>query len=84
VHGFAGRWLVNGAGRGILKIELSPAQRAYVIGVPVRLRELLLSVNEVSALAAALAGSRAARDTSMPPNNELQRTKPAQAMELRR
>jgi hypothetical protein len=58
VHGFGGRWLVNGAGRGILRIELSPAQRAYMMGLPVRLRELLVSVGDVSVLAAALTGSR--------------------------
>jgi len=57
VHGFGGRWLVNGAGRGILRIELSPAQRAYMMGLPVRLRELLVSVGDVSVLAAALTGS---------------------------
>jgi hypothetical protein len=54
VHGFRGRWLVNGAGRGILSIRLSPVQRAYVVGVPVRLRELLVSVTDSAALAAAL------------------------------
>lgn len=84
VHGFGGSWLVNGAGRGILRIELSPAQRASVMGVPVRLRELLVSVSEVSVLAAALTGSSCAPETGMPPNDELQRTRPAQAMEPRR
>jgi hypothetical protein len=54
VHGFGGRWLVNGSGRGILSIRLNPGQRASVIGVPVRLRELLVSVTEPPALAAAL------------------------------
>lgn len=54
VHGFRGRWLVNGSGRGILRIQLGPAQRAYVLGVPVRLRELLVSVDDLDALAAAL------------------------------
>jgi hypothetical protein len=62
VHGFGGRWLVNGAGREILRVELSPAQRAYVMGVPVRLRELLVSVSEVSVLAAALMGPGCARE----------------------
>ena len=57
VHGFGGRWLVNGSGRGILSIQLSPAQRAYVMGVPVRLRDLLVSVREPSTLAAALRSS---------------------------
>jgi hypothetical protein len=54
VHGFAGRWLVNGSGRGILTISLDPAQRGYVIGFPVRLRQLMVSVAEPSELAAAL------------------------------
>jgi hypothetical protein len=54
VHGFGGRWLVNGSGREILSIRLDPVQRAYLMGVPVELRELLVSVSECSALAAAL------------------------------
>jgi hypothetical protein len=57
VHGFGGRWLVNGSGRGILRIQLSPAQPAHVMGVPVRLRELLVSVSEPPVLAAALGRS---------------------------
>lgn len=56
VHGFAGRWLVNGSGRGILEIQLSPVQRGYVVGVPVRLRELLVSVRDPPTLASALRG----------------------------
>lgn len=57
VHGFAGRWLVNGSGRGILVIHLAPAQRAYVMAFPVRLRQLMVSVEDPRALAAALTGS---------------------------
>jgi hypothetical protein len=57
VHGFAGRWLVNGSGQGILTISLTPAQRGYVMGFPVRLRQLMVSVVEPSALAAALMSS---------------------------
>lgn len=56
VHGFGGRWLVNGSGRGILAIQLSSVQRAWVMGVPVRLRELVVSVTEAAELAAALGG----------------------------
>ena len=54
VHGFGGRWLVNGAGRDILRVELSPPQRAHVMGIPVRLRELLVSVGNPSVVAAAV------------------------------
>lgn len=57
VHGFAGRWLVNGSGRGILTIYLKLAQRGYVMGFPVGLRELMVSVAEPLALAAALMSS---------------------------
>jgi hypothetical protein len=56
VHGFAGRWLVNGSGRGILIIDLEPVQRGYVLGFPVRLRQLMVSVAEPSKLAATLTG----------------------------
>jgi hypothetical protein len=55
VHGWAGRWLVNGAGDGIVAIDLEPKQRAYVLGVPVSLRHLLVSVDDPSALKQALA-----------------------------
>lgn len=54
VHGFAGRWLVNGSGQGILTINLVPPQRGYVMGFPVRLRQLMVSVEEPAILAAAL------------------------------
>jgi hypothetical protein len=54
VHGFAGRWLVNGSGRGILSIDLMPPQRAYIMGFPIRLRQLMVSVAEPATLASAL------------------------------
>ncbi len=51
VHGFAGRWLVNGSGDRILAVELEPPQRGWVLGVPVKLRQLLVSVDDPEALA---------------------------------
>ena len=54
VHGFAGRWLVNGAGDGIVDLCFEPTQRAYVVGWPVSLRHLLLSVDDPNGLADAL------------------------------
>jgi hypothetical protein len=54
VHGFAGRWLVNGSGQGIVSITLEPRQRGYVVGFPVRLRNLLVSVEDPAGLMAAL------------------------------
>ena len=57
VHGFGGRWLVNGSGRNLVLMALDPPQRGQVMGFPVRLRELLVSVEDVAAVAAALSGS---------------------------
>jgi hypothetical protein len=45
---------VNGSGQGIVTLELNPRQRAYVMGFPVRLRRLMVSVGEPAALAQAL------------------------------
>jgi hypothetical protein len=45
VHGWAGRWLVNGSGKGIVRIEIDPAARARVMGIPVRLTTLLVSAS---------------------------------------
>jgi hypothetical protein len=56
VHGFRGRWLVNGSARGIVSVQLSPPGRAYLMGFPLRLQELMVSVAEPTALAAALRG----------------------------
>jgi hypothetical protein len=57
VHGFAGRWLVNGSGKGLLILNLLPTQRGHVLGFPVRLKQLIVSVEDPGALAAALMNS---------------------------
>ncbi|WP_242394786.1 hypothetical protein [Anaeromyxobacter oryzisoli] len=54
VHGVAGRWLVNGSGGGIVNITLGPSQRGFVMGFPVRLRNLLVSVEDPIGLMATL------------------------------
>ena len=54
VHGFGGRWLVNGSGEGLVEIALQPRQRGHVVGFPVRLATLLVSVDDPVTLAAAL------------------------------
>ncbi|HET7040792.1 MAG TPA: hypothetical protein VFI13_02190 [Gemmatimonadales bacterium] len=51
VHGWNGRWLVNGSGEGLLGLTLEPTQCACVMGVPVRLRELWVSVQDPLAVA---------------------------------
>jgi len=54
VHGLLGRWLVNGSGQNLVVIDLEPRQRAHVMGFPVRLRQLSVSVEDPSAVVAAL------------------------------
>ena len=54
VHGGRGRWLVNGAWTRLVTIDLEPRQRARVLGVPVRLRQLVLSARDPEALVAVL------------------------------
>jgi hypothetical protein len=54
VHGWRGRWLVNGAGTGLVRITLDPPQRARTTGVSIRLRELTVNVEDPAALVAAL------------------------------
>jgi len=44
-HGWKGRWLVNGANRPIAAIELAQPSRARVLGFPVDVTELLVSVD---------------------------------------
>lgn len=56
VHGRKGRYLVNGSARGLVQIELTPPQRARMLGMPIELRELTVSVAEPHALVAALRG----------------------------
>jgi hypothetical protein len=53
-HGWRGVWLVNGSSKGIVRVSIDPVQRAAVIGFPVKLRELLVSVTEPDAFMAAL------------------------------
>jgi hypothetical protein len=54
VHGWRGRWLVNGAASGIVTIDIEPPARAKVLGVPVPLRTLQVSVESPEELIAAL------------------------------
>jgi hypothetical protein len=42
VHGWRGRWLVNGAGGPLVAIEIAPPARARVLGIRVRLHKLIV------------------------------------------
>jgi hypothetical protein len=58
VHGWGGRWLVNGAGVDLVRISFEPEQRAHTIGIRVRLRELIVNVADPDALMTALGATR--------------------------
>ncbi len=55
VHGWNGRWLVNGSGQGLVTISIDPRARAYTLGFPVRLRQLIVSAAAPTELIDALA-----------------------------
>jgi hypothetical protein len=46
VHGWRGRWLVNGSAKGMVELTIDPPVRAYVAGVPITLRTLWVSVTD--------------------------------------
>jgi hypothetical protein len=45
-HGWRGRWLVNGSMRGLVDITVDPPARARCLGWPIRLRLLIVSLEE--------------------------------------
>ncbi len=54
VHGWRGRWLVNGSSLGLVDVTIDPPAACRVMGVPVRLREVRVSVTEPEQLIAEL------------------------------
>lgn len=58
VHGWGGRWRVNGAFSPIVRIRFEPAQRARVILLPLRVHTVEVSAEDPDALIAALAPAR--------------------------
>ncbi len=55
VHGWRGRWLVNGSLQGLVAIEIDPPICARVLIAPVRLRTLYISLVDPDGFRAALA-----------------------------
>lgn len=51
-HGWRGRWLVNGARSGIVVLDIDGRPRAWVTGIPVRLRQLAVSMDDPDAFLA--------------------------------
>jgi hypothetical protein len=54
VHGWRGRWLVNGAATGLVAISVDPPVHSWATGFPVKLRELTVSLEDPDAFIAAL------------------------------
>ncbi len=54
VHGWRGRWLVNGSMDRIVGLDIDPAVRALAVGLPVHLHYLALSLEDPDAFLAAL------------------------------
>ena len=53
-HGWRGRWLVNGSSEGIVILHLEPSVRGRVLGFPVKVTELALSLEDPEGFCQAL------------------------------
>ncbi len=53
-HGWRGRWLVNGSSKGIVVLQVEPPARGRVIGFPVKVGELAVSMEDPEGLCGAL------------------------------
>ncbi|MGH9037979.1 MAG: hypothetical protein ACRD0O_19650 [Acidimicrobiia bacterium] len=53
-HGWRGRWLVNGSRQGIVSLDIDPPTRAWTLAIPVRLRQLAVSLEDPDGFLAAL------------------------------
>jgi hypothetical protein len=54
VHGWRGKWLVNGSSEGLVVITVDPAAPARMTGIPVKLRVLRISLEDPDAFIAAV------------------------------
>ena len=60
VHGWRGRWLVNGSSDGIVGVEIDPPARAWTLGIPIRLRTVHISLADPRGLITALTSAPSA------------------------
>ncbi len=58
VHGWRGRWLVNGSMRGLVSVTIDPPSPARTIGFPLQLRELVVSLEEPEAFVETIAAAQ--------------------------
>lgn len=54
VRGWAGRWILSGASDGLVRLDLASEARARVMGIPMRLTSLQVSVETAPELLRAL------------------------------
>lgn len=54
VHGWGGRWLVNGSMKQLIAIQIEPRVGGRVLGVPVRLRTIYVSLVDPDQFIAAI------------------------------
>jgi hypothetical protein len=54
VHGWRGRWLVNGSSSGLVRIDFNPPVRARMGPVPLTVRELRVSVEDPAGVVSTL------------------------------
>jgi hypothetical protein len=55
VHGWRGRWLVNGSMERIVGVDIEPSARAVAVGIPVHVHYLALSLEDPEGFLAAVA-----------------------------
>lgn len=56
-HGWNGRWLVNGSGKGLVTLTIDPAARGFAVGIPIHIRTLTVSASTPTELINALAAT---------------------------
>jgi hypothetical protein len=58
VHGWRGRWLVNGSSSGLVRIDFDPPVSGRMGPIPLTVRELRVSADDPEGLVAALGAAR--------------------------
>ena len=54
VHGWRGRWIVNGSGHNMVSVKIDPPVKARVLGFPTKLDDLWVSLEEPERFCAAV------------------------------
>ena len=54
VHGWGGHWVVNGTLHDLVRLQIEPPAKAQVLGVPVKLKDLWVSLEDPDGFLAAI------------------------------